>query len=103
LENAFAVAGIAASVGLASIDLAYPLLAAGGVYICLGLVLTVTMPETAFRRTRVRGRGLHRSLAATMRAGVGIVRGKRVLLIVLAVAVVHGLSTEGFDRLVTSI
>jgi MFS transporter, DHA3 family, tetracycline resistance protein len=35
-----------------------------------------------------------------MRAGVGIVRGKRVLLIVLAVAVVHGLSTEGFDRLV---
>ena len=98
-ENAFAVAGIAAGVGLASMDLAYPLLASGGIFICLGLALSVIMPETAFTRTGIRARTLHRSMAATLRAGVGIVRGKRVLLIVLAAAVVHGLSTEGFDRL----
>lgn len=99
VENGLAIAGIAASVGLASIDLAYPLLAAGGLYIVLSAALLIVMPETAFRRSGIRVRTLHRSIASTMREGVGFVRTKRVLVVVLAVAVVHGLSTEGFDRL----
>jgi MFS transporter, DHA3 family, tetracycline resistance protein len=99
LENGFALLGIIASVGLATVYLGLPLVACGGLYLLLSVFLALAMPEHDFVRGRVQVRSLHRSMRGTMRGAVRQVRRSRVLLLVLAVGFVHGISTEGFDRL----
>jgi DHA3 family tetracycline resistance protein-like MFS transporter len=99
LENGFALLGIIASVALATVYLGLPLVVCGGLYLLLSMFLAIAMPEHDFVRGRVQVRSLHRSMAGTMRGALGQVRRSRVLLLVLAVGFVHGVSTEGFDRL----
>jgi MFS transporter, DHA3 family, tetracycline resistance protein len=99
LENGFALLGIGTSVALATMYLGLPLMVCGGLYLLLSAYLAIAMPEQDFVRRPLQVRTLHRSLAGTMRGAVGQVRRRRVLLLVLAVGFVHGLSTEGFDRL----
>lgn len=95
-----ALAGIVASVALATIDLRLPILVTGLGMVPLGLVLAVVMPETRFTpRERAEGEGSVRSMVATFREGVAAVRAHHVLGLIIAVAALHGVSTEGFDRL----
>lgn len=95
-----ALAGIVASVALATIDLRLPILVTGLAMVLLGLVLAVVMPETRFTpRERAEGEGSVRSMVATFREGVAAVRAHHVLGLIIAVAALHGVSTEGFDRL----
>ena len=100
LWNLASLAGIAASVALASIDLRLPIIVCGVGSIVLAGTLAVVMPEEHFRpRDRKEGERLHQGLVATFRAGLTQVRAHHVLLLIIAVAAVHGASTEGFDRL----
>jgi hypothetical protein len=57
------------------------------------------MREEGFRPERREGERLHASLATTVRESVAAVRAHHVLLLILATAALHGMSTEGFDRL----
>jgi DHA3 family tetracycline resistance protein-like MFS transporter len=96
------IGGIAASAGLASIQLNGPLLVAGGLYVALGLFLALRMPEHGFQPAPPNpdaGRGQGRAILGTFREGVRAVRASRLLLALLAVDVVAGAAGEGFDKL----
>lgn len=103
-EQVFQIAslvGIVASVGLASLfDLRVPLLLTGAGTLALGVLMAAIMREENFHpQKRPEGERLHRGLVRTFREGVAEVRTHRILLLILAVAALHGASTEGFDRL----
>jgi hypothetical protein len=85
-------------VALASIALRLPILVCGLGYAALGLALAVGMTETR-RPTRDAGAKLRHSMRVTLRDAIRQVRAHHVLLLILATAVLHGASTEGWDRL----
>ena len=95
-----ALLGIVCSVALATIDLRLPIVMAGVSYGGLSVAMAILMREERFRpRPRTEGERLHHGMVATLKEGVGAVRAHHVLLLILAVAALHGASTEGFDRL----
>ncbi len=61
--------------------------------------MAMSMREEGFRPERREGARLRGSLAATAREGIAAVRAHHVLLLILGTAALHGMSTEGFDRL----
>lgn len=93
-----ALLGIPLSVGLGAIGLGVPLLGAGIGWMALAVAMAFLMPETNFRRAD-DGSSERRRPTRTFREGLGAVRSSRVLGLVLAVAALHGMATEGFDRL----
>jgi sugar phosphate permease len=96
--NAGALVGIAASVALASIALSLPIAICGIGSIAVGLALLFVMRETR-RPTRAEGSTLGGSFRSTLRDAVRGIRAHHVLVLILATAVLHGASTEGWDRL----
>lgn len=98
LANFAALGGIAASVALGSIELWMPIFAAGVVFVLLGFFLLIAMPETAFVRAATTGSVLS-SMTESTRAARATVRVRPVLVTILIVSVLHGASTETFDRL----
>lgn len=94
------LAGIVVGISLATIALAVPIVVSGAGLIAVGLVLIVVMPEEHFvKPVRREGERMHHSLRATLGSSARAVRGHPVLLLILGVAALHGMSTEGFDRL----
>ncbi len=92
--------GIAAGVTIASFTtLRAPILICGAGFVLLGVFMALTMREEGFRPERRAGERLHTSLSTTLREGIGVVRAHHVLMLILATAALHGVSTEGFDRL----
>jgi hypothetical protein len=100
IMHAASLLGIAAGVGLATVDLALPILVSGAGYLVLALSLALVMPEDRFEpRAREEGERLHHSLIATFKDGLRDARAHPVLLLILGTTALHGASTEGFDRL----
>ncbi len=92
--------GIAVGVTIASFtSLRTPILIAGAGFVALGAFMALAMREEGFQPERRQGERLHTSLVTTVREGVAAVRAHHVLLLILATAALHGMSTEGFDRL----
>jgi DHA3 family tetracycline resistance protein-like MFS transporter len=96
--NAGALVGIGASVALASIALALPIAICGIGSVAVGLALLLVMPESR-RPTRAEGSPLRGSFRSTLRDAVRRIRAHHILALILATAVLHGASTEGWDRL----
>jgi len=95
-----ALAGIVAGVAIAAVtDLRTPILLSGVGFAALGVFMWLAMREEGFVPERREGERLRASLASTMREGLAAVRAHHVLLLILATAALHGMSTEGFDRL----
>jgi MFS transporter, DHA3 family, tetracycline resistance protein len=90
---------IPASVALASIRLDLPVLIGGVLYLGLGTFLALRMPEAHFSRAPREDRETWASLVRTLRAGVRVVRGRSLLVAVLAVGFIAGAASEGYDRL----
>jgi len=76
-----------------------PLLLGGALTVALGVTLAVVMPEHNFRPTPAAGRRSWQRMGATASGGYRTVRGRPVLLTLLAVTAFAGMSSEGFDRL----
>lgn len=95
------LAGIVASVAFAAaFGLRAPIFVAGAGVFLLALLMIAIMREDNFTRPeRIGGERLHKGLVRTFKEGLSEVRTQRVLLLILAVAALHGASTEGFDRL----
>jgi DHA3 family tetracycline resistance protein-like MFS transporter len=93
------ILGVLASVGLASLQLNLPVVIGGAIYLGLGAFLVVGMPERGFSPTPAAERGSWRAMFTTFRAGTSLVRASPVLLALLAVNLVGGAASEGFDRL----
>ena len=97
-----ALAGVVASVSLASVNLRLPIVLAG-----LGFLRSRRLHGARDAGGRVHQTASVRRVSicrtaftTTLKEGVGQVRAHHVLLLILAVAALHGASTEGFDRLV---
>lgn len=100
VSNAGALAGVVLGTALGVIDLQLAIVAGGVGVLALALFLTVAMPETGFRpHVAADGQAGPRALLATARRGARLVRGHRLLLLMLAIAFLWGLWTESFDRL----
>ena len=95
------LAGIALSVALASIDRSIPLVVAGVALIVMAAVLAGTMPELGFQRIAAGERHALRDLCDTAVAGVVAIRRRRVLMVVLVIALLYAPASEALDRLTT--
>jgi MFS family permease len=93
------LAGIPVSVVLANVALHLPFLVGGTIFLALGLFQVLRMRETAFQ-PRVRGEASHwQSMKMTLVESVAVVRGRPLLIALLAATVIAGAASEGFDRL----
>ena len=102
LSQLVSFAAIFVSVALASISLQLAIIAGGTLLLCLSLLLMATMPETGFQRRPAAERENWRALFDTFRAGISLVRGRPILLLLLLATLCHGAFSEGFDRLWTA-
>jgi DHA3 family tetracycline resistance protein-like MFS transporter len=93
-----ALLGIPTAVGLGAIGLGLPFVASGVGFVILAGLLVWKMPEDHFHRAP---KGERTTMRGTFRDGVRAIRTSHVLLLVMAVALLHGAATEGFDRLST--
>ena len=91
--------GLAAGVGLGALRINLPILVGGALFLVLGLLLILAMPERGFRPTARRDRTTRGAFAHTLGAGLRLVRGRPVLLTIVGIAAFYGAASEGFDRL----
>ena len=91
-----ALAGIGAGVAVGSVALWLPLFIGGVGHVLLGVWLMLVMPETGFVKP---DRTEHTRMRDTIHNARDTVRGRPILLLIFGVAALHGMSTEGFDRL----
>ncbi len=86
-------------IGLLGVNI--PIVLGGALVMALGAVLIVVMPETGFKPTPRENRNTFQSMVHTFKSGLRVVRGKPALINILAIGLILGLYSEGFDRLWT--
>ena len=96
-----AIAGTVAGVGLAIVAGArVPVIVGAVVIVLLGVWMAFAMPERGFTKPE-RAEGTKRTgqFMRTFRGGVAEVRRHHVLGLILVVALLYGMASEGWDRL----
>ena len=88
--------GLGGAVVLGSLNLGLPFIVGGGYYVLLSVFLIFMMPEKGFVPISHKEAG---GMLKTLRQSVVAVRGRPVLLTILAVSFITGAASEGFDRL----
>ena len=91
--------GTFASVGLASVTLALPIVLSGVGILLLALVLALIMPERGFAPLPQTERNSFGKLAGTFTAGLAVVRASPILPTIVVIILFRGASSEAFDRL----
>jgi DHA3 family tetracycline resistance protein-like MFS transporter len=88
---------IASTVGVIAINL--PILLGGGFIIVLAVFLALFMPENGFKPTPSAERHTWQEARQTFSTGLHTVRGRPILVLMMLIALIYGLSSEGLDRL----
>jgi DHA3 family tetracycline resistance protein-like MFS transporter len=101
VSHAAAFVGIGLCVALAHVSLALPIAVGAIGYLLLAGAMTVLMRERNFHPQDDAQRDTWQSMAHVFRDGVSQVRLQPVLVLMLLIAVVFGLFSEGIDRLFT--
>ncbi len=91
--------GLAIGMGLGSVRHNLPMLIGGGGILLLALFLAGVMPETGFKPTPQPDRNSWQKMGHTFKEGIRVVRGRNTLILIMVIAVIFGLSSEGRDRL----
>ncbi|MBN1284400.1 MAG: MFS transporter [Anaerolineae bacterium] len=99
--QAVGLLGTGASAALASIYITLPIVLGGALLITLAVCLGLFMPEAGFKPAPAAGRSSWRQMSDTLRASVGLVRARPVLLTLLGISAIYGMASEGYDRLWT--
>lgn len=99
INRVVSLVGLGLSIGLAMIKLWLPYLTGGIIYLALAVTLLLIMPETGFTPAPRGDRSPFRLMGDTFRSGIAVVRGRPLLMLMLAMGVVGGISSEGYDRL----
>lgn len=94
--NFATIVGALLSVALASIFLHLPIVAAGGIFLVVAVLLSVAMPEEHFPISGIKERG---SVVALLRTSKKLIRSSPILMLILGISLFYGLSSEGIDRL----
>jgi DHA3 family tetracycline resistance protein-like MFS transporter len=76
-----------------------PMILGGLLFLGLGLLLIVIMPETGFQRTPSNERSSWSQMFSTFGEGLRLVRRTPILISILLIGVVYGIASEGYDRL----
>jgi DHA3 family tetracycline resistance protein-like MFS transporter len=102
ISNLTSVAGIVIAVVLGSLDLAWPLVLSGVLFLAVTILLAWRMPETGFSpRIPARGGQLH-AMRESFGESLRFVAGHSGLRLLFSVAILTGAASEGFDRLRTA-
>ena len=101
LSHAVAFLGIGLAIALAHVSLALPIAVGAALTIALSCAMAVFMREDHFQPTEEAERETWRGLGRTFMAGVHVVRGQQVLILMLVITAVFGMFSEGLDRLFT--
>jgi DHA3 family tetracycline resistance protein-like MFS transporter len=88
--------GIGLGVALATWDFQLPMLLGAAGLAALALWLRVALREPNFRPASGHG---WRAFAGTLSSGIGAVRGRPALLMLMGIAILTGAASEGMDRL----
>jgi DHA3 family tetracycline resistance protein-like MFS transporter len=97
--NLGAVTGIGLCTVFSRFGLNFPILISGFGMLLFAASLILTMPEDKFTPAAVEDRHSWNQFLSTFRQTFDLTHTRKVLLIILAVGLVFGLYSEGFDRL----
>lgn len=93
--------GAALSVALSSLDRSLPLVVGGSMFLGLAVFSALAMTEHGFQRLPTRERETFRTMARTLQQAFHVIRGRRVLILVVMVPFLFGAASEVPDRLST--
>ena len=91
--------GIVLSTVIANFSVRLPIIVSGVLFIILALFLWLYMPENNFKPSAPGDLNTFKKMVYTFKSGIKIVKSKSIIMILLAVTLFYGLSSEGYDRL----
>lgn len=91
--------GIVLSTVIANLSVRLPIIVSGVLFIILALFLWLYMPENNFKPSAPGDLNTFKKMVYTFKSGLKIVKSKSIIMILLAVTLFYGLSSEGYDRL----
>jgi len=97
--NLGAVVGISLCAVISLAGLNIPILVSGFGMLCFAIILTLIMSEDNYKPTPSEDRQTWAHFFGTFQHTFYLTRSKKILLTILAVGLVFGLYSEGFDRL----
>ncbi|MCG0274943.1 MAG: MFS transporter [Thermosediminibacteraceae bacterium] len=98
----FSFAGILVSSLLGYRMINLPIIVSGLLFIALAVFLMFFMKETNFTPSPAKDRNSWGQMRHTFMEGVKFINGKPMLKLVMAISLLYGLYSEGFDRLWTA-
>lgn len=102
VENLAAIAGTLAAMVLGTLWLQLPILLGGALFIVLGLLLVLVMPEQGFKPTPPEDRNTWQQMGHVLQSGLQSVRRRPALIAILMISAIAGAASEGIDRLSTA-
>ena len=91
--------GIVLSTVIANFSARLPIIVSGVLFIILALFLWLYMPENNFKPSVPGDLNTFKKMVYTFKSGLKFVKSKSIIMILLAVTLFYGLSSEGYDRL----
>lgn len=91
--------GIVLSTVIANFSERLPIIVSGVLFIILALFLWLYMPENNFKPSAPGDLNTFKKMVYTFKSGLKFVKSKSIIMILLAVTLFYGLSSEGYDRL----
>ncbi len=98
----FSFIGIICSTLIGTVMVNLPIILGGILFIALSVLLIFLMKETNFTPAPAEDRNSWQQMGHTFMEGIRFIKGKSLLIILLAIALLYGLYSEGFDRLWTT-
>ncbi len=98
----FSFVGIICSTMIGSIMINLPIIIGGILFIALSVLLIFLMKETNFTPAPAQDRNSWQQMVHTFVEGIKFIKGKSILLLMMAISLLYGLYSEGIDRLWTS-
>ncbi len=95
--------GIAMGTLLGAWRINIPIVAGGALFLALGALLALIMPETGFKPTPREDRNSWQHMAHIFREGLRTVQRRPALVTILGIGLFYGLYSEGYDRLWTKL
>jgi MFS transporter, DHA3 family, tetracycline resistance protein len=94
--------GLWVSILIGLIQLNFPHFVGAAAMIGLAIALIILMPEAGFKRIPKEKRESWGDLFKTLREGAKMIRGRAILMMIIATTLMIGLFSEGWDRLQTA-
>ena len=91
--------GIVLSTVIANFSVRLPIIVSGVLFIILALFLWLYIPENNFKPSVPGDLNTFKKMVYTFKSGLKFVKSKSIIMILLAVTLFYGLSSEGYDRL----